>query len=214
MIWLARHGETTWNAEGRYQGRRESHLSELGTRQANALAAHFAAARDRGDANPQRIVSSPLARTRETAAPIARALGLEIETDDRLIEIAHGTWEGEYRNDIERDDPERYAAWRARPERVSFDGGESLGDVMVRWQSFSTDVFVANGADVLVMTHDAVVRCALLALRGETLERFWQIHVENASYATIANTEGVRLVSDCETSHLANDRAPVKTQAL
>ncbi len=214
MIWLARHGETTWNAEGRYQGRRESHLSALGTRQANALAAYFAGARERGDAVPERIVSSPLARTRETAAPIASALGVAIETDERLIEIAHGTWEGKLKDEIERDDPERYAAWRATPERVAFDGGESLDDVMVRWRSFAGDASLVDGTNVLVMTHDAVVRCALLALRGEGSARFWEMRVENASYATIENDTTLRLLSDCERAHLANARAPFERQAL
>jgi broad specificity phosphatase PhoE len=214
VIWLARHGETTWNMAGRYQGRMESALSALGVRQGMALADAFFARLQNGEPVPARIISSPLLRCSATALFTADRLGLPVETDARLIEIAHGTWDGRYRDDLAREDPERYRAWRSDPANVSFDGGETLSDVRARWDAFASDI-VHETRNTLVLTHDAVVRCALVALQGRPLDDFWNVHVENAAYAVI-ESEGTRLTlrEECVTTHLASARADVAGQAL
>ena len=99
MIYVARHGETDWNREGRYQGQRESQLTETGIAQADALADALSRK------GVTRVIASPLARCVETARPLAQRLGIAVETDRDLIEIAHGTWEGRLRSAIERDEP-------------------------------------------------------------------------------------------------------------
>ncbi len=214
MHWLARHGETTWNVAGRYQGRLESPLSELGERQARALGAYFELCAARGEAVPARVVSSPLQRCAQTARRAAEALGLRVETDERLIEIAHGTWEGRYRDELERDDPLRYRAWRQDPARVAFQGGESLGDVRARWRAFARDLELATDA-TLVVTHDAVVRCALLDIAHRPLDDFWKMRVENAAFATLDVANGrLTLREECRTEHLAGLRASTEDQAL
>ena len=214
MVWLARHGETTWNVAGRYQGRLESPLSELGERQGRALAAYFAARARDGAAVPARIVSSPLQRCARTARFSADALQVRLETDERLIEIAHGTWEGRYRDELERNDPLRYRAWREDPAHVAFEGGESLGDVLARGQAFAGDL-VQDVSDSLVVTHDAVVRCALLASTERSLDDFWNIRVENAAFATFdVVSDHLVLRSECCVEHLAGLRASTRDQAL
>ncbi len=213
-VWLARHGETTWNMAGRYQGRLESALSALGVRQGFALANAFGDRLERGEPVPARIISSPLLRCAATARFTADRLGVPLETDERLIEIAHGTWEGRYRDDLAREEPELYAAWRNDPASVSFDGGESLADVLARWQSFAHDL-ASESRDTLVVTHDAVVRVALLDLRGLPLDDFWDVAVENAAYAAIENDGGsLTLMEECVTAHLASARADAAEQAL
>ena len=126
MIYVARHGETDWNREGRYQGQRESQLTGTGIAQARALAGALA---QRGIT---RVITSPLARCVETAGPLAQRLGIPFETDPDLIEIAHGTWEGRLRASIEREDPQAMRTWREHPEQVQFEGGESLAQVDAR----------------------------------------------------------------------------------
>ena len=213
-IWIARHGETTWNLAGRYQGRLESALSGLGVRQGIALAGYFTARLQLGEAVPERIISSPLVRCASTARFTAERLGVALETDEQLIEIAHGTWEGRYRDELARDDPERYRAWREDPARVGFEGGETLGDVLARWRSFAAGLS-SEKRDTLVVAHDAVVRCALVDLQGRTLDAFWQTHVENAAFA-IVNSDGGRLTleRECYAEHLRGLQADVATQAL
>lgn len=214
-IWLARHGETTWNLAGRYQGRCESPLSGRGVRQGRALADAFAQALARGDAVPARIVSSPMQRCTATARFTASRLGVALESDARLIEIAHGTWEGRYRDELAANDPQRYRAWREDPATVSFEGGESLGDVRARWRAFAGDL-AARDENTLVVTHDAVVRCALVDLRGAPLDDFWQMRVENAAFAVLDRDGAghLRLRDECVNAHLAGLRADVTAQAL
>ena len=213
MIWLARHGETTWNLAGRYQGRLESALSALGVRQGLALADYFFERLGRAQTVPARIVSSPLLRCSATAQFSATRLGLPLERDERLIEIAHGTWEGRYRDELAANDPERFRAWREDPAHVAFDGGETLGDVLARWRSFATTL--TSGEATLVVTHDAVVRCALADALGEGLDAFWQMPVENAAFAILEPENGrLRVVEACHTEHLRDLRAATAGQAL
>lgn len=214
MVWLARHGETTWNLAGRYQGRLESALSGLGMQQGIALAQHFFERLSRGELVPSRVVSSPLLRCAATARFTAQTLGLGVETDERLIEIAHGTWEGRYRDELAANDPERYRAWREDPAHVAFEGGETLVEVLQRWRSFAADLS-ARSEPTLVVTHDAVVRCALADLEGRSLDAFWNVRVENGAYALIEREDGrLRVVEECVHSHLDGIRADVTGQAL
>jgi broad specificity phosphatase PhoE len=206
-VYVARHGETTWNLAGRYQGRRESELTPLGLRQALALADAMAEAR------VGRVVSSPMLRCTATALPPAERLGLRVETDDRLIEIAHGTWEGRLRDEIAANDPARYHAWRNDPAHVRFENGETIAQVLDRWRDFAAAF--RPDAPALVVTHDAVVRVALLAATGRDLDEFWKPHVENGAYA-VFDVDAPRwtLLEENVTAHLGALRAPTEGQAL
>ena len=213
-IYLARHGETTWNVAGRYQGRLESPLSERGQAQAQALAAAFTTERRAGDLVPEVIISSPLQRCQQTGQPLALSLGLELEIDERIIEIGHGHWEGLLRDEISAQYPEQYRLWRQEPDIVTFEEGESLADVAARWLRFAEDLAHVT-APTLVISHDAVVRVALLALQGKPLSEFWQVSVENAAFAVIeANNGTLTLVEECRTDHLHALRASIAQQAL
>lgn len=206
-LYVARHGESEHNREGRYQGRRESSLSELGRRQAAALAETLAASA------AVRVISSPLGRCVETARPVAQRLGVEVELDDRLIEIAHGSWEGRLRVEIEREDASRLQMWRSAPHVVQFEGGESLADVDARWRSFVA-ACPANG-DAIVVTHDILVRLAILAATNRPLARLWDAHAENGAFALFERDgETWRLADECVGSHLAGLRADLNRQAL
>jgi broad specificity phosphatase PhoE len=208
---LVRHGESTWNAEGRYQGRRDAPLSPRGARQAEALAQRLATD---DSIRPRAIVSSPLSRARDTAAPTAQALGLEIDVDPDLVEISHGEWEGLLKSEIELRWPAMFAAWRAAPESVHFPDGESLADVRARWLSFVSDV-ERSPSPLFVVTHDVIVRLAVLQARGQPLSAFNTLAAENAAISAFDYDKGVlTLVSLNEGSHLGEHRADPSAQAL
>jgi broad specificity phosphatase PhoE len=214
MIYLARHGETTWNKIGRYQGRQESALSELGERQGTALAAYFAYRLAAELSIPARIISSPMLRCTATARFTAARLGLPLETDERLIEIAHGTWEGRLRDELAANDPQRYGAWRNDPANVSFEGGETLRDVDARWRDFAASL-AGYKEDVLILSHDAVLRVAILAAKNAPLDRFWNVKAENGAFARFTpDRPQWTLVEECFVEHLADARASVAEQAL
>lgn len=206
-LYVARHGETDWNFAGRYQGQLESSLTELGRRQAAALAGALA------DSGAARVIASPLRRCVDTARPVAERLHASVETDARLLEIAHGTWEGRLRDEIERTDSQRMRAWRDAPHTVTFAGGESLADVDFRWRAFAESLH--GQRDVVVVTHDVLVRLAILAATNRPASQLWQPRVRNCGYAVFEKAPaGWDLVDECHDAHLDGLLADTSRQAL
>ncbi|MGB6986130.1 MAG: histidine phosphatase family protein [Candidatus Aquilonibacter sp.] len=206
MIYVARHGETEWNREGRYQGQRESGLTPTGVAQARALAAALAKER------VTRVIASPLARCVESARPLADALGVALETDPDLIEIAHGTWEGRLRAEVERDDPQTMRLWREHPQLVQFEGGESLHDVEHRWRACMQRLGDAD--DVAIVTHDVIVRLAILGAMQRPLAQLWDAQVRNGAYARLRGGGSWELLDACVDAHLGELVVDTATQAL
>ena len=169
-ILLARHGETPWNAEGRYQGQIDIPLSPIGEAQAQALGARLASV------DITRAVASPLSRAQRTAQ---LALGSEraasLLTEPDLQEIAHGEWEGLLASEIHEKDPSRLRAWREEPDTVLMPGGESLRQVLDRsWRGLARAAEGLGEHDtLLVVAHDAVNRVILCRILGLPLSRLW-----------------------------------------
>lgn len=160
------------------------------------------------------IVSSPLARARLTADVVGERVAQAIQLDDRLIEISHGKWEGLLRSEVEQRWPEEIATWRSDPEHVTFPGGESLGDVHRRWRAFVSGLG-SFPSPLLIVTHDVIVRLAVLDARNEPLSRFSAIASENAALCEMSRHEdALRLVRVNDTSFLGADRADAASQAL
>src|SRR3546814_6128831 len=104
-VLLARHGETPWNAEGRYQGQEDIALSPVGEAQACALGERLREVRI------ARAIASPLSRARRTAElALGEARASMLAIDPGLMEIAHGEWEGLLAGEIRERDPQRAAA--------------------------------------------------------------------------------------------------------
>jgi broad specificity phosphatase PhoE len=139
MLYLARHGETDWNAAGRYQGAKDSPLTAVGRRQAASLGRLLATLWD-GSAGPLRAYVSPLGRARETAAIIGRHLPLEIQLEPRIAEVSLGPWDGLTDYEIEVEYPG--ALNGAGPSDWYFraPGGERLGAVKARVSGWLDDV--------------------------------------------------------------------------
>jgi probable phosphoglycerate mutase len=169
-ILLARHGETSWNAEGRYQGQEDIPLSEVGEAQARSLGERLR------HVHIDRAVASPLKRALRTAE---LALGddrlAKLTTDAGLMEIAHGTWEGLLAAEIRERDPDRLHAWRHAPHEVLMPEGESLQHVFDRaWPALARAAEGLGEHDtLLVVAHDAVNRVLLCNVLGIPLAKLW-----------------------------------------
>ncbi|WP_105429424.1 histidine phosphatase family protein [Neorhizobium sp. T6_25] len=115
LIYMIRHGQTDWNAEGRLQGQQDIPLNALGRSQATRNGERL---REMiGAADGFRFIASPLSRTRETMERLRTAMGLDpvaYGTDERLIEVSFGDWEGRTLEEISHVSPERL---RARAEQ-------------------------------------------------------------------------------------------------
>ena len=167
---LARHGETPWNAEGRYQGQEDIALSPIGEAQARALGERLAGV------EIARAVASPLTRARRTAELALGDRAGILDTDVGLMEIAHGTWEGLLAAEIHDRDPDRLHAWRDTPHEVLMPEGESLQHVLDRaWPALERAAHGLGETDtLLVVAHDAVNRVLLCRVLGLPLAHLWR----------------------------------------
>ncbi len=181
-LYLVRHGETAWNVEGRYQGRCDSALSARGQRQADVLGERLAGLRE------CILVSSPLGRALATARVIGEHGGRRPLVDSRLSEIAYGVWEGLLQADVAAAWPQALRTWKQRPHRMRFPGGESLIDVRGRVDRFLADARLSS-TSIIAVTHDVVVRIAVLAAAAEPLARYRSVRVSNASLTVLAATD-------------------------
>lgn len=161
MIWLARHGETAYNAERRFQGQGTVPLSDRGREQAQALAEEAAG---HGFAS---LWSSPLPRARETAGIVAVRLGLEVAEDPRLMETDAGDWTDRLFAEVEAEDPERFAAFVGTDPGFAFPGGESFAQQRERVVAALGDIRAAGPLPALVVCHRGSMRLALEDARGE-----------------------------------------------
>ena len=152
-ILLVRHGQSEWNADGRWQGQADPPLSDLGEQQA------VAAARAIGMVDA--IYASDLARARHTAELVADQLGADVALDRRLRERDAGDWEGRTRVEIDDGWP-GYLETGRRPA-----GYEADGSVLERVLAALDAIAAAHDGDVLVVTHGGVVRVLERHLGGD-----------------------------------------------
>lgn len=198
-IILVRHGETTWNIEGRYQGQEDTPLSERGLRQGHLLAEGLK------NIPLDLCISSPLQRSFQTCQFCADLHGLVVNADERLLEINHGSWEGVLAGDIQKQYPVEFAQWHSSPHLVQMpDGGESLEDVRRRVRA-AFDEYAQRYEDktLLVAAHDAVNKAIICDLLGLGMEHFWQIKQDNTCINVLEYNEGVwRVVLLNSTQHM------------
>ena len=195
MIWFARHGETPHNREGRLQGRVDLELSEQGLDQARRLAARF-----RG-LEVARVVSSPLRRATQTAAAIAAVCGVDVEVDDRLIELDYGDWDGRLLSELR---PERGSGWMRDPAFAP-PGGESLVDVTRRVEAFCRDRLAPAEGGIVAVSHVSPIKAAVAWALGVDERATLRMQLELASITTVgARADGTGyLVSFNDSAHLA-----------
>jgi broad specificity phosphatase PhoE len=165
-IYYIRHGETSWNAQGRLQGAQDVPLNDLGRQQA-AQAGHILAdlfVRDRRDKSTLRFVSSPLGRARSTMELVRGELKLppsDYALDDRLREIGYGEWEGSTLAEMQMEDPELFARRQLEKWTVSPPGGESYVAVQARVQ----DWYGQLRQDTVAVAHGGTARALMVARR-------------------------------------------------
>ncbi len=173
MILLARHGETAENRERRFQGQKDVPLNETGRAQARALAERAAAE------TIAALYTSPLVRARETAEIVGERIGLEPRPDERLKEVDVGEWQDRLKDDVEREDPEGWAAFRRAGDDFRFPGGESLREQQDRVIAALVDITQARELPALVVCHRGAIRCALAHTHRRGLETYHEWTVPN-----------------------------------
>lgn len=207
---LVRHGETTWNVSGHYQGRTDTDLSDRGRRQAVALARHMK------NVHLDAIYSSPLKRALDTVEQVARNAGLELNVDNCLTEIEHGLWGGLHKSEVQERYGETLRLWLENPTQAEVPGAETLEDVQSRVRDAVSCILKNHPHQaVLICTHDAVLKVLLTSALGLGLGSFWAIQVDNASVSILEHDgQRARLMLLNDTCHLGEDRSDSRGQAL
>jgi probable phosphoglycerate mutase len=187
VIVLVRHGEAQ-GAAGRAVGQVDLPLSVRGREQASALAAGL------GGIAWAALYSSPLARARDTLAPLAAAAGRAPAILDGLAEISLGAWEGLAWSDIRARFPAEHAARGRDLAGYRPPGGESFADLAARAGAV-LDELAAGPLPVLAVTHAGVVRVLLARFLGLTLRDIFRLSPQEGRGAALApHAGGLRLV--------------------
>jgi probable phosphoglycerate mutase len=160
-IYLARHGETDYNAEPRFQGQLDVPLNDRGRAQAAELAERAATY------GFTALWCSPLRRAHETATIVAARVGLEPREDARLMETDAGLWTNRSFKEIQAEDPHGFNAFVTGDPQFAFPGGESFQAQGERVMAALAEIAAEPQRPVLVVCHGVVIRLALARMQGE-----------------------------------------------
>ncbi len=184
LVLLVRHGQTATTGKvlpGRAPG---LHLADTGREQAERAAARIA-----GLNRVAAVYASPLERTRETAAPIARARALRVRTSKGLLECDFGDWTGRRLANLRRK-PE----WRtvqSQPSGFRFPGGESFSEMQQRiWNELERLVAAHPGGTVVAVSHADPIKAAVAMATGVHLDLFQRIVISPCSVTPLLFTSG------------------------
>ncbi|MBW1808899.1 MAG: histidine phosphatase family protein [Deltaproteobacteria bacterium] len=205
-IIIIRHGETEGNQNKIYRGRWDLPLNENGLSQVAKAGAALQ------DIAFDAIYTSPLERTRQTAAAVAQFQEVEPQVDDCLIDIDYGQWTKVADSEIARQQPELYQSWKDMPEKVVFPGGEGLAAVRQRVSSGLLRLAEAHPDQTIALcAHRVSVKMILMVGLGLPDAAFWQVQIDTASISALTYTAAkFSLVFSNETCHLKSLEARFK----
>jgi probable phosphoglycerate mutase len=199
-ILLARHGETLFNVQGRWQGQSDSPLTERGLAQARELA------RALGTEPVVAVYSSDLGRAMQTAHQVAAAHGLEVSPDSRLRELETGGFTHKTPADIDVVYPGTRQAWATEPGRMRLPDGETLLEAQARALAFFAETMPRHaGQTVVVISHGGIGQAILVHAMGGSVEDLWlKERVDNCQISRLEWTaaEGLKLVEMSDVRHL------------
>jgi broad specificity phosphatase PhoE len=199
-ILLARHGETVFNVEGRWQGQADSSLTERGVAQARELARAVA------DEPIAAVYSSDMGRAMQTAFEVAAVHGLDVFPEPRLREIDCGHWTGKGRAQLEVEYPDELRAWATAPAGIRLPGGETLLEAQARALAFFPDRMPQHlDQTIVVISHGAISHAILVEAMGGTIHDLWlKDRIDNCQISRLEWTQagGLELIEMCDVRHL------------
>ncbi len=177
-MYLIRHGETDWNLSGQVMGEQPVPLNRTGETQARLLAGSLTADAFRT------LVSSPVARAKQTAEILASVLRVPVTTDRGLTEINVGEWEGRYWKDLV--DATARQSFYTSPHHARPPGGETLREVQIRAVAAVERARAGGGSGPLVfVSHADVLRAILAHYLNWDLQQVRQIQIAHASLTAL-----------------------------
>jgi len=174
QIVLVRHGATDWNLEHRCQGASDRDLSDVGLRQAEALAAQLRQETIHG------VYASDLKRARRTAEVISEHHKLPVVIEARIRELDHGHLEGLTFNDIKQNYGDFLTRWRSEPAELQVPGGERLADVAERaWLGLNQIAARHKASEtIVVVSHNFPIVGIVCRITGTHLNDYRNFHLD------------------------------------
>ena len=217
---LVRHGLSSFNAKGLIQGRTDdSFLTDNGYDQASRTGKVLS------KINFDKIYSSPLSRASETAITLNKCFddGHNINYDNNLLEVDLGSWSGLTIGEIKEKYPNIYPIWKNDPENLTLQRSDNINYQPIKELFEQANNFIKgilkiylekNDANILVVGHNAILRCLILNLIGKPKQGFRKIRLENASISILnisKHNNSFKTQIEClnQTSHL-NKNIPSK----
>lgn len=182
MNWyFMRHGQINSNLNHVYSGRSDEALNSTGLSQA------YKAAELVKSANIDSIICSPLVRTSQTANIIALENKLNYMTDEHFVEMAFGPWEGKSESWIAKHYPFEWALWNSAPHRLQLPRRETLVEVQSRVVRRMNKIAAKKQTveNILVISHVAIIRTALLHSQNRPLSDYKSVKVDNCQLVPI-----------------------------
>ena len=185
---LIRHGQTAWNegaGEERFRGRTDLPLNDAGQAQALAVARRL-------EKEPvAALYASPLLRTRQTAAPLAEKLDLQVNAHGGLLDIDYGQFQGLTHDEAATLYADSYSSWQTRPGQVRFPGGESLGEVRARLLALLDEMAICHpGQTVALVGHQIVNKVLSCTLLGLDLDQIWRVRQDTCGLDVFQKVDG------------------------
>lgn len=199
-IYLIRHGETEWNKEEIFRGRRDIPLNENGKKQAEETGNYLK------ERKIETIFTSPLTRSKQTAEIIGEQIGASIITIGELTDMDFGIWEGLSLTEVMERFPEEYKIWKSTPMSWKIQGAETLRDVRKRVSKVLRNLPIKT--NTAIVTHRVICKIITLFFLKISNAYFWNIKFDPAS-VSIFEYDGERYVAHCinDTCHLKNFKA-------
>jgi len=184
---LLRHGEATGNTRGAFLGRRDDPLTDRGRAQAHHLVDLLA------EESVDRIYASPLLRARETATPLAEARGLDLIVEPALIEQDFGDWDGLTFGEVREIHPDDFTAWWRDAVRCPPSGGEHLGAVTRRVETFLGSLLedLGRGETAVLVGHGSASQALMCVLFGIETRSMWPFRLQNGTLTEVQITAGL-----------------------
>lgn len=205
-LFMVRHGRTAWNKSEVFRGIADIPLDEVGRRQASLVRDALVSQAPRAVS----IVSSPLARGRETAEIIAGAFSaLEVRVDPFFTDIDVGEWNGLTLSEVQARYPGIYEKWVREPHLVPFPGGQDLKEVQDQaWAGIVALMSEVREADVILVSHRLVLKTLILKIIGAGLDSFWNLRLDTGSISVLETgcygaEDRLTVVRLNDTSHLS-----------
>ncbi len=182
MNWyFLRHGQINSNLNKVYSGRSDEPLNARGIEQANQAVELI---KSKGIT---RVISSPLPRAGQTATILASAIGLKVDFDPAFNEMKFGAWEGKSEKAIQQQYPLEWALWNSSPHQLKLPDRETLQQLQQRVVERMHHLSAAGQADnILVVSHVAVIRVALLYAQQRPLSEYKSVTVDNCQLFTVS----------------------------